>query len=117
MLFKFHPIYMYIYLSEKAEYMTRANKFSFHTSDVNECAFGSGPCSQICTNTLGSFTCSCEEGFQLASDGRGCIGMLVATLLHSLPLVKFNILCSYSHAPAMHSLPQSLQFLGSPNHF
>ena len=33
-------------------------------SDRNECSDNNGGCEQICTNSVGSFTCSCREGFQ-----------------------------------------------------
>ena len=45
----------------------------FYT-DVNECGTGNGGCGQICTNSVGSFQCSCNQGFQLASDGFSCNG-------------------------------------------
>lgn len=42
--------------------------------DINECLTGNGGCQQQCANMPGSFVCSCEDGFQLASDDRGCEG-------------------------------------------
>ena len=42
--------------------------------DLNECLTENGGCRQTCTNTVGSFVCSCNEGFTLASDGRNCTG-------------------------------------------
>lgn len=39
--------------------------------DVNECQ-ESDPCNQICFNTIGSYRCACEPGFQLRN--RRCIG-------------------------------------------
>ena len=35
---------------------------------------------QICTNTMGSFLCSCEVGFTLAEDNLSCAGKLHAIL-------------------------------------
>ena len=43
--------------------------------DVNECDVDNGGCSQICTNTNGSFTCECNNGYLLHSDGTNCTGM------------------------------------------
>ncbi|KAM4603448.1 EGF-containing fibulin-like extracellular matrix protein 1 isoform 1-T3 [Polymixia lowei] len=39
--------------------------------DVNECET-SNPCQQRCYNTVGSFMCQCEQGYQLASDQISC---------------------------------------------
>ena len=44
------------------------------TSDVNECLSNNGGCAQICTNTVGSFTCSCNTGYSLGADTRSCVG-------------------------------------------
>ncbi|XP_066264138.1 uncharacterized protein [Branchiostoma lanceolatum] len=40
--------------------------------DVDECASNNGGCAQNCTNTVGSFVCSCRDGFVLNSDGLSC---------------------------------------------
>lgn len=39
--------------------------------DVNECAAGTHTCSQVCTNTNGSYSCSCNEGFRLSDSMSG----------------------------------------------
>ena len=41
-------------------------------SDVNECAQNTDNCQQLCNNTVGSFTCSCETGYVLEMDGFTC---------------------------------------------
>ena len=41
--------------------------------DINECATINGNCPQLCNNTVGSFTCGCNEGYLLSSDGRSCM--------------------------------------------
>ena len=42
--------------------------------DINECSTngGKGQCDQICTNTIGSFTCSCQVGYSII--GFACNG-------------------------------------------
>ena len=45
-----------------------------HSSDINECAENSDGCEQMCTDTDGSFVCSCRDGFRLGSDRRSCDG-------------------------------------------
>ena len=39
--------------------------------DIDECSEGHS-CQQDCINTLGSYTCLCNSGYTLASDGRSC---------------------------------------------
>lgn len=44
--------------------------------DINECLQngGLGPCQQMCTNTNGSFFCSCRAGYMLGFNQSECIG-------------------------------------------
>ncbi len=44
-------------------------------ADIDECRSSNGGCSQTCTNTEGSFDCSCDSGFML-QDGITCEGNL-----------------------------------------
>ena len=41
-------------------------------SDINECTTGDNSCDQECINTVGSFVCSCIEGYALNEDGVTC---------------------------------------------
>ena len=43
-------------------------------TDVNECTEGMNQCQEICQNMIGSYTCDCNDGFMLSTDGRSCIG-------------------------------------------
>ncbi len=43
-----------------------------HCIDIDECSNNNGGCSQKCENTEGSFTCSCNDGYKLNSDGKTC---------------------------------------------
>lgn len=45
----------------------------FYLSDTDECLV-STVCEQDCHNLLGSYTCSCREGYNLQSDQRSCTG-------------------------------------------
>ena len=48
--------------------------------DLNECDSGkNGGCGQICNNMVGSYYCSCQTGYELDEDGRGCSGTLYAS--------------------------------------
>ena len=42
--------------------------------DIDECSEDSDNCAQNCTDTDGSFDCSCRSGYRLANDSQGCDG-------------------------------------------
>jgi len=45
-------------------------------TDVDECEeFPNGGCDHICTNTNGSYNCSCHDGYDLEMNDVSCIGM------------------------------------------
>lgn len=48
----------------------------FFLADVDECATGNGNLCRNgqCINTVGSFQCQCNEGYEVAPDGRTCVG-------------------------------------------
>ena len=46
----------------------------FDVSDVDECTEGIDNCDQNCHNTDGSYTCSCNGGCTLHSNGLTCVG-------------------------------------------
>jgi len=47
---------------------------SIHIVDINECLTDSGGCTQKCNNTVGSYHCSCWNGYELANDSHTCNG-------------------------------------------
>ena len=62
---------------------------SFHYKycvDINECNQGNGGCEQSCTDTAGSFTCTCATGYQLTS-GRHCSGIHII----SIPILSYSM--------------------------
>ena len=45
-------------------------------TDIDECANSSlNGCDQLCSNTIGNFTCECNTGYQLNDDLMTCSGM------------------------------------------
>ena len=42
--------------------------------DINECNTNNGGCNQVCTNTIGSFECSCNTGYELSANPLICVG-------------------------------------------
>jgi len=66
----------------------------FYHTDINECSDRSNDCNENanCTNTVGSFTCSCKRGY--TGNGRTCTGM---TSVDWVALMKQNtFFCGYS---------------------
>ena len=45
--------------------------------DINECNTNNGGCATTCTNTVGSYECSCNTGYELNNDLHNCNGKLV----------------------------------------
>ena len=53
-------------------------------SDINECVEGLDGCDQVCTNTAGSYFCTCMDGYELESDNRTCTGTYIRTYVTAL---------------------------------
>ena len=58
-------------------------------SDIDECT--EDPCVHNCTNTDGSFICSCNNGYELDDNGRSCNGMYIMLIIINCLLLY--ILC------------------------
>ena len=69
-----------IYLTQCQEFfprcfsLQRCTQVSFSHADVDECK-GSHLCTDQCINALGSYYCSCSDGFELGEDGQTCFGI------------------------------------------
>ena len=61
-------------------------------SDIDECNNETHNCSQICTNTNGSFTCGCRNGYQLDTDVVTCNGMY-----KTYTYIQLYIVCLYNY--------------------
>ena len=42
-------------------------------TDINECTEGTHLCNHTCSNLVGSYRCSCMQGFILAENNQDCI--------------------------------------------
>jgi|SRR6218665_3573083 len=42
--------------------------------DIDECEINTPGCSQLCNNNIGSYTCGCNPGYNLAPNGKSCRG-------------------------------------------
>ncbi|KAJ0442170.1 putative EGF-like domain-containing protein [Helianthus annuus] len=57
-------------------------------TDINECEDPNNLCGAVCTNTPGSYTCSCEDGYvgDGLKNGCGC-----AKENSEFPVIKFSL--------------------------
>ena len=58
------------------EYLT----FDSKCIDIDECAADNGPCQQVCTNTPGSYQCSCFPGYFHNNTNKTCEGEIYKIL-------------------------------------
>ena len=73
-------------------------------SDVNECSRGTSRCSSngTCTDTIGSYTCSCNAGFSgdgFTCQGRGNVGSEFNTLLMNVQISMSALLMEQITVP------------------
>ena len=69
-------MHMYVHIHIKV-FMHTLIHFTF--LDADECNDGTHFCSQTCTNTIASYTCGCNTGYLLETDGITCSGMCTCT--------------------------------------
>lgn len=70
------------------------------TADIDECLIGTDLCEQICSNTVGSYECSCTDGYN--ESGFNCIGKIGRSLSSQTNYVHYvlerthpyNLTCS-----------------------
>ena len=62
--------------------------------DVDECAQNLDTCSQLCYDTSYSYTCDCNIGYTLSTDGMTCIGKMsvFATSYMTFGVTEFYVL-------------------------
>ena len=70
----------------------------FAIPDTDECSIDNGGCDHTCVNTLGSFLCVCDAGYDLGTNGRcdkvqtfTTVHIIVAVVLAALILVLLII--------------------------
>ena len=98
------------------------NMCHFLSQDIDECTIENGGCEMFCTNSEGSYECSCQSGYALMPDLRSCIGLpLCLSVCPSVCLSLFFcivpygsltlFLCLSVHPSACLSILQSVSHL------
>ncbi len=67
-------------------------QYNYCLADIDECVEESDDCAQNCMNTMGSYTCGCNLGYQLSPDQRSCLGVCLFLVKER----QLLMLCVYS---------------------
>ena len=51
--------------------------------DIDECGTNNGGCDHDCYNSPGSYTCSCNEGYEVHDDLHQCLREYIFTSVHT----------------------------------
>ena len=65
---------------------------AFFYTDIDECALGITGCSQICTNTYGSYFCDCYLGYKISFNNQTCMGKHIASNINFYVVMKHEYL-------------------------
>lgn len=80
---------------------TVCSSFVSYSADVNECrSTTTNQCQQNCTNTVGSYTCTCHTGYRLNGDGRTCSGKW--PLIHISRTREYPWMCVFSSSTILY---------------
>ena len=71
----------WLQLSSLIKFKLLSSTVLFLYIDVDECSNRQHNCDHVCGNIVGSFDCSCQNGFILQPDGRTCEGMIMCKIL------------------------------------
>lgn len=61
-------------------------------ADINECESGELLCELGCQNQIGSYICTCDEGYQIDEDGRTCVGWWCKIIMSCY---NWNLFCVF----------------------
>ena len=70
------------------DYLLATYYYYYYISDINECESNNGGCQHNCSNSVGSFQCSCLPGHTLDSDGFHCSGKINVALFDELSIIQ-----------------------------
>ena len=87
-----------------------------HFSDLDECLTNNGGCNQTCTNSEGSFECSCRTGYRIEADNFGCEGKIFNSNDNNSISIYFQMLMSVMQimADAIRCVPTTMDPLNVP---
>jgi len=76
-------------------YMCMHLNSTLQFTDINECNNDPFPCEDVCTNTVGSYQCSCSDTSEVVTEDGNCIGnalvKIIIIICHHLQM-SMNVL-------------------------
>ena len=87
---------MILCLCVQQPYIFCCSLYLLLSPDINECSTSNGGCEQSCSNSQGSFSCSCRSGFSLDSNGRTCSGELYRYASSPVPVIAVVDITAWS---------------------
>ena len=84
-----HYFSLHKYCNVYYQYLVSVSFWLPLLTDINECSINTDGCAHSCSNTIGSYTCSCRTGYRLASNGRSCEGILGVASIIIMMLQQF----------------------------
>ena len=73
-------------------YYFKMQDIHYFVTDFNECMEDNGGCSQICTNSPGSFECECHDGYHFfANSTTHCTGNVSNYKINSIIIARLQI--------------------------
>ena len=60
--------------------------------DINECNNNPRPCEDVCTNTEGSYQCSCSNSSEYITEEGNCTGNVLIAIYKCLVINALNVI-------------------------
>jgi len=60
--------------------------------DINECNNTPRPCEDVCTNTEGSYQCSCSNSSEYVTEDGNCTGNVLIAMYSYLVVCTLNVI-------------------------
>lgn len=78
---------------ELRNYPSLIEKIKHFYTDINECELGKCPDFSVCTNTGGSYLCTCIDGYMM--ENGTCVGKIYKYLLINIQNHTPSFMCVY----------------------
>ena len=86
------PAQTWIVLNQNYSYCTvnTAHLFFSHT-DIDECSTGICSTNGMCKNNIGSYICSCNDGYRINENITECLGVYIVLTVRQCSILSLNL--------------------------